>query len=355
MENYVFKSDRLFGNFYWPSIARLSNGRLATVASGFRLGHVCPFGKVVVSYSDDEGETWTPPMVILDTPLDDRDAGICVKGDIIIVTSFNNTRALQRRFDSWRTAEQNKMVEAWANILTDEEEEEYLGATYIVSRDGGKTFGEIRHSYGSAPHGPTLLNDGTFFYFGKKFEMDDAETGLGKENVLCVVRSVDGENFSAPQIVNAPQEIKEGVALCEPHAIQLKSGKILVQIRAQNNKGMFTIVQTESDDNGYTFKNWRNFGFHGSPPHLMQHSSGAVIMSYGYRQSPFGVRAKISYDDGKTWGEEIILCDDSPTYDVGYPCTVETKDGGLLTVFYKKSVGDKNTSIVYKKWRFEEK
>ncbi len=351
MSTYVFKSDRALGHFYWPSVARLSDGRLAAVASGYRLAHVCPFGKVVISYSSDEGETWTPPTVIMDTPLDDRDAGICVKGDTVIVTSFTLSRDFQRQWDSLRTTEQNGVVEAWQKLITDEDEEKYLGANYVVSKDGGKTFGEVRRVYVSSPHGPTVLNDGTIFFFGKRFEMD-GENGLGKVNEMAIVRSVDGENFSTPQIVDVPEWIKAEIALSEPYAIQLKSGKILIQIRAQNPKtGMFSIVQTESYDNGQTFENWRVLGFHGSPPQLLQHSSGAVIMSYGYRAEPFGCRARVSADEGKTWGEEIILCDDALSSDVGYPCTVEAKDGGLLTIYYKQAKDDKNKCIYYKKWR----
>ncbi len=350
MENYVFTSNRPLGNFCWPSVARLADGRLAAVASGFRLGHICPFGKVVISYSSDEGETWTPPTVIMDTPLDDRDAGICVKGDTVIVTSFTLTRAFQRQWDSWRTAEQNELVEAWQKLITDEDEEKYLGATYVVSKDGGNTFGEVKRVDISSPHGPTVLNDGTIFYLGTRFT--GGEHGSGGTNNLAIVRSADGESFSKPQTLEIPQEMRELGNLCEPYAIQLKSGKILIQMRID---GPFSICQAESDDNGRTFKNWRALGFHGAPPHLLQHSSGAVIMSYGYRGEPFGCRARVSYDEGETWGEEIILCDDALSSDVGYPCTVETKDGGLLTVYYKQAKGDKNKSIFYKKWRLEEK
>ena len=66
----IAESERTLGGFNWPSIARLSDGRLAVVSSGFRLAHVCPFGKVTIQYSSDEGITWTPPAVILDSPLD---------------------------------------------------------------------------------------------------------------------------------------------------------------------------------------------------------------------------------------------------------------------------------------------
>ena len=62
------------GYFAWPSVARLQDGRLARVASGFRYRHICPFGKVVMCVSDDEGASWSRPAIIMDTPLDDRDA-----------------------------------------------------------------------------------------------------------------------------------------------------------------------------------------------------------------------------------------------------------------------------------------
>ena len=62
------------------------------VASGFRLRHLCPFGKAVIAYSEDAGETYTQPAPVIDTVLDDRDSGIVPFGEKqVIVTSFNNT------------------------------------------------------------------------------------------------------------------------------------------------------------------------------------------------------------------------------------------------------------------------
>ena len=48
-----------FRYYAWPSITRLPDGTLAMAASGLRLEHICPFGKGVIAYSRDEGETWT--------------------------------------------------------------------------------------------------------------------------------------------------------------------------------------------------------------------------------------------------------------------------------------------------------
>ena len=84
--------------FAWPTVTRLQNGKIAVVASGYRLRHVCPFGKMVISYSENEGETYTAPAPIIDTPLDDRDGGILAFGERdVIVTSFTNTVEFQRK------------------------------------------------------------------------------------------------------------------------------------------------------------------------------------------------------------------------------------------------------------------
>jgi hypothetical protein len=49
---------------------------------------------------------------------------------------------------------------------------------------------------------------------------------------------------------------------------------------------------------------------------------------------PSGVRYKVSDDDGRTWGPEMILRDDGGSWDVGYPRVIETEPGKLLTVYY---------------------
>jgi sialidase-1 len=42
----------------WPTVARRRNGQLLLVYSGGREGHICPFGRVEMMRSDDEGQTW---------------------------------------------------------------------------------------------------------------------------------------------------------------------------------------------------------------------------------------------------------------------------------------------------------
>ena len=80
-------SDSIHNYFAWPSAAKLQDGRIAVVASGYRLAHVCPFGITVISYSDEEGETFSPPAPIIDTPLDNRDGGVNAFGERGVVVS----------------------------------------------------------------------------------------------------------------------------------------------------------------------------------------------------------------------------------------------------------------------------
>lgn len=72
----------------WPTIARRRDGTLIVVCSGGRQKHVCPFGRVELMVSHDEGGKWSWPRTILDTDLDDRDAGVLEtqKGTLIVTT-----------------------------------------------------------------------------------------------------------------------------------------------------------------------------------------------------------------------------------------------------------------------------
>ncbi len=72
----------------WPTLARRANGELLVVCSGGREAHVCPFGRVDLMRSHDNGETWTWPRTLLDGAIDDRDAGILetAQGSLLVTT-----------------------------------------------------------------------------------------------------------------------------------------------------------------------------------------------------------------------------------------------------------------------------
>ena len=344
--------------FAWPTVARLKNGKIAVTTSGYRLYHICPFGKAVMITSEDEGKTFSPLQTIIDTPLDDRDAGICPFGESgVIVTSFNNTRQMQKNwarsvYMDRKTEEEIKYIESYIDNVTDEQEAKYLGSTYKVSYDNGVTFGEVMRTVVNCPHGPIELSDGSILYVGTDSTGNDKPRGYNGITVAKLTPGTKGE------IIGRIDIIPEGDSW-EPHAVQLPDGTILCHIRVQRYRSgeelLFSTYQSESHDGGYTWtpphKLLSDHG--GAPAYLMLHSSGAVISVYGYRQYPYAIKAMISFDGGKTWDIDHVLYEQPHSADIGYPATVELKDGSLMTVFYAKEHEMSPAEIYSVKWNFE--
>ena len=96
-----------------------------------------------------------------------------------------------------------------------------------------------------------------------------------------------------------------------------------------------TLVTT-SDDGGKTWESVRPVETHGACMHLCLTSKGTTLMSYGYREEPFGIRVLPSYDQGRTWDMRLAaaLRSDGAMRDLGYPWTIELPDGKLFCVYY---------------------
>ncbi len=73
-----------------------------------------------------------------------------------------------------------------------------------------------------------------------------------------------------------------------------------------------------------------------SPADLLALDDGRLLCTYGHRRPPYGVRASISHDGGRTWdlGREVVLRDDGLDRDIGYPTSIQLDDGSILTVYY---------------------
>jgi hypothetical protein len=72
----------------------------------------------------------------------------------------------------------------------------------------------------------------------------------------------------------------------------------------------------------------------GNPAAMLKLADNRICITYGVRAKPFGMRAKLSRDNGQTWGNEIMLRGDGGGRDLGYPRSVERPDGKVVTVYY---------------------
>jgi hypothetical protein len=72
------------------------------------------------------------------------------------------------------------------------------------------------------------------------------------------------------------------------------------------------------------------------PGDLIQLRDGRILLTYGERNVPRGARAILSRD-GRKWdnSKPIVLADDAPVTDCGYPSSVEVGAGKIVTLYYQ--------------------
>ncbi len=337
----------------WPTICK-GEGDTIYAVSSVRIQHVDIFGAIGFTKSTDGGKTWEPMRLIKDTPLDDRDAGIVDLGDgHLMATWFTHNASLYREgatygaYRSKLTTEQKKAVDARLDALTAEQSK---GAAYVMhSLDGGETWGDPIAVPIQAPHGATLMQDGKSLVF-LGLRKGTLGNHLDSKAFHMYISTDGGYTWDYQSSLTIPSDV---VGACsEAHIIQLQDGSFLASFRHDNDTGIYTYTSRSTDGKRWTPAERLATG-HGAPPHLLQLSSGAILLSYAWRgKGECSIRGSLSYDGGKTWGEEFIISEafNPNDGDHGYPSTVELEDGTLITAYYQKYLNSRFDSFLYTKW-----
>ena len=121
-----------------------------------------------------------------------------------------------------------------------------------------------------------------------------------------------------------------------PASVRLSATEILVATRRREGPRRW-IQAYLSQDNGVSWNDLsepvRDAGI-GNPPAMIRLSDGRICLLYGYRGKPYSIRATLSGDGGRTWGEEILLRADGSSRDIGYVRAVQRPDGRVVGVYY---------------------
>ena len=126
-----------------------------------------------------------------------------------------------------------------------------------------------------------------------------------------------------------------------PRGYMLPTGRMLCVMRCQRDpRGIMWTEVYASDDHGRTWEYLSRVNDFGAPGSLVVMQDGRLVMVYGFRLAPQGIRAKVSEDGGKTWGGELIVRDDGGSWDLGYPNAWETDDGKIGVIYYFNSKDD---------------
>ena len=204
------------------------------------------------------------------------------------------------------------------------------------SSDGGRTWQTIELKGPDYPRNMIVEPDGSLL-FVRALEWDWKGDDGNPNLQLC--RSRDrGETWTCSE----GQVDWDVAAFGEVSSIRLKDGRYLAALRtiapnapARDAHGFGVTVLTESTDGG---KHW-------SKPrpitstaevhaYLTELDDGRLLVTYSSYHLPFGVFAMVSANGGQTWERsqpgQLAL---SAKNNVGWPVTLQLKDGSLLTAY----------------------
>ena len=181
-----------------------------------------------------------------------------------------------------------------------------------------------------------------------------AEDGGGEGWPLCA-RTTDGGKTWEFQgwIGKQPEEPDYRIM---PATVRLGVNDLLTATRCRNRDArgeeIWGIEMYLSPDNG---KRWYqlegpHIDHHGNPASLITLQDGRLVLTYGYRREPFGIRGVMSADQGRSWGNEFVLRDDADLRDLGYPRSVQRADGKCVTAYYFKDANQKERYVACTIW-----
>lgn len=228
------------------------------------------------------------------------------------------------------SASRHEWVLAWHHYQFDGEGNLHGGdGLYIAFSDNLVDWsrqGRMGHECCGIAANPIELENGEHFMYPVH------QTNMG----LYVLRGVPG-SYTSRRI--APLTLG-GIRFQEPSIVEAWSGKLIALLRSEDlelGRRPYErhLYQCLSDDWGMTWTLPEMTPMHGHPAKMVNLPEG-VLATYGYRREPFGIRACLTYNGGKTWNieREFIIRDDLPGYDIGYPSTVRLGSGELLTAYY---------------------
>ena len=294
----------------FPDVCRLKNGDLLCVFyAGY--GHIShpnaqlpKGGRVCAVRSSDDGDSWSEPFTVVDTPTDDRDPSVCCLRDGTLLCNFF-TYGLNGECDT----------------------------CLVRSRDNGHNWSQpelIVPSFATSTSIRRLRS-------GRLLLTIYTVDGGGKRSYPAVCLSDDrGRTWSSPH----PIAQKSGKTLDETDIFERKDGTLLAVMRE-------VMCASESHDGGKTWSEARDLGFPGHCPYLFQTANGVLLLAHRVPETSL----HYSLDEGRTWQGPVLI-----DHVIGaYPSLVALRDGRILCVYYEEGAHSAIRAITMQVERIDER
>lgn len=299
--------------------------------------------------SDDNGRTWKVTSVDPHRPnndvmvprvgIDGRPGPLSEVGPV----DFTDPKVLVTNFNYLYMQNDPLVRDFYGDLKTFTEMAE-RHSFFRISKDAGRTWSRSAMlpmdnlanlaAYDSA----TIRADGRCLLF-----MTGSAPGFGgapgSNGPLVYCSTEDGTDFHFLSWI-APDR-HGGPPFMYPRGVALPNGRLLCVLRRDRDwsAAQWTEIYS-SDDGGGTWQFLSRATDFGAPSAPVLMSDGRLVLVYGRRMDPPGIRAVVSKDGGRSWSPEIIVRNDAGSWDIGYPRAWEVSPGRVGVVYYYNAKDD---------------
>ncbi len=341
VKDVVIYEDAKFHSAF-PSVVKLPDGELLVA---FRrapnrkaLGeeknyHVDPNSYLVTVRSRD-GETWTPVPALLYADALGGSQDPCVlqlrDGTLLCMTY------------GWTFLRPDGVPKLKAPVLENFPGSIFNGGSYLRSIDGGRTWAgpyfppHIAPELHRGPYGQPIPaynrgalaegRDGRLFWVVAA--TDRLSPPISSTHLLLSEDKGLTWKYGCPVATDAKASFNETSVYETPR------GDLVAFMRTADLDDQACIAR--STDGGKSFQPWQSMGFQGHPLHALPLPDHRVLLTYGYRHAPLGIRARVLNAECTDFATapEIVLRDDGGTFDLGYPWSVQLDAQRVLVAYY---------------------
>ncbi|MFY0654301.1 MAG: exo-alpha-sialidase [Cyclobacteriaceae bacterium] len=338
IKDIVIYEDSVFYSSF-PSVVKNSNGEFLLafrrapdrkIFGEKKSNHTDPASQLVMVRSKD-GENWTnEPELIYAHPFGGSQDPclLLLRDNTLLCTSYG-----------WAFVQPNGLENIRKPNFVTRGGAVFLGGYILRSTDGG-------NNWSDAIYPPNITPDVRYNALSQPLPAYNRGALYEGENseIYWIVAAADEENKTSNHLLISKNtgiswQYQSEVAsdpkasFNEASVYQTPMGDLVGFLRTAKMDDQACIAR--SSDGGKTFT-WESMGFQGHPLNAMRLQDNNVLLTYGYRHEPYGIRARILNAECTDYKEskEFIIRKDGGNRDIGYSWPVILDDNRILVSYY---------------------